>query len=250
MNYPKMIIFDYGHTLLCEPGWDSMRGNEALLGHAIKNKYGVTADELQKGAEMVYGIHVKNIRNIGYDMTAQFANRFLYEYLGLEFDMSLLELETLFWDAVTPGAVMPDADKLLDYLNEKGIHTAVISNIGWSGDALSKRLNRLLPNNQFEFIIASSDYMFRKPNRLLFELALRKAGLDASDVWYCGDNPQADVEGSALVGIFPVWYDNETEKNYKDRSGETAPRCEHLYINEWNKMIEVLEDLYNFQGLK
>ncbi len=23
MKYPKMIIFDYGHTLLYEPGWDS-----------------------------------------------------------------------------------------------------------------------------------------------------------------------------------------------------------------------------------
>ena len=27
MNYPRMIIFDYGHTLLYEPGWDSVRGN-------------------------------------------------------------------------------------------------------------------------------------------------------------------------------------------------------------------------------
>ena len=205
------------------------------------NKYGITASELQKGAETVFGVHVQNIRNIGYDVPAQLPNRFLYEYLGLEFDLSPLEIEILFWKAVSPGAIMPDADKLLDYLNGKRIRTAVISNIGWSGDALTERINRLLPNNRFEFIIASSDYMFRKPNRLLFELALRKSELKADEVWYCGDNPQADVEGSAQIGIFPVWYDSDTERNYRDRSDEAPPQCEHLHIKEWNEMIKILK---------
>jgi len=30
--------------------------------------------------------------------------------------------------------------------------------------------------------------MFRKPNPMLFELALKKAGLNAGDVWFCGNN--------------------------------------------------------------
>jgi len=37
MNKPKMIIFDYGHTLCNEPGFDSLKGNNALLKHATKN---------------------------------------------------------------------------------------------------------------------------------------------------------------------------------------------------------------------
>lgn len=31
MTCPKMIIFDYGHTLCCEPGWDALRGERALF---------------------------------------------------------------------------------------------------------------------------------------------------------------------------------------------------------------------------
>ena len=31
MNKPKMIIFDYGHTLLCEPGFDFLRGEQSLF---------------------------------------------------------------------------------------------------------------------------------------------------------------------------------------------------------------------------
>ncbi|MPM92217.1 hypothetical protein SDC9_139352 [bioreactor metagenome] len=137
---------------------------------------------------------------------------------------------------------MPNANKMLDYISGKGIRSAVISNLLWSGEALTERLNRLLPNNRFEFVITSSDYLFRKPNRLLFELALRKARLDAKDVWYCGDNPQADVEGSAQVGIFPVWYQCASVKDPReDEIPHFCPACEHLHIHEWDEMIDVLE---------
>lgn len=243
MTYPKMIIFDYGHTLLYEPGWDSMRGNAELLKHATVNKNNCTVQELQRGADMVFSEHIERIRELGYDVSALVGDRFLYEYLGLEFSLSPHEIETVFWDACTAGAVMPGADKMLDYINCHNIRSAVISNIGWSGQALTKRINRLLPNNQFEFVIASSDYLFRKPSRYLFELALIKAELSPSEVWYCGDNPQADVEGASQVGIFPIWYDNATEKNHKDRSNKAAPKCKHLHIQEWEEVLELLESL-------
>ena len=54
-------------------------------------------------------------------------------------------METVFWDAASIGAMMPETDKMLEYLRENGIRTAVISNLMWSGEALTKRLNRLLP---------------------------------------------------------------------------------------------------------
>ena len=31
LNKPKMILFDYGHTLLYEPGFDTLRGVEAIF---------------------------------------------------------------------------------------------------------------------------------------------------------------------------------------------------------------------------
>lgn len=37
MNKPKMILFDYGHTLLAEPNYDSLCGTKAVMSHAIKN---------------------------------------------------------------------------------------------------------------------------------------------------------------------------------------------------------------------
>ncbi|MEI6579623.1 MAG: HAD family hydrolase [Eubacteriales bacterium] len=243
MTYPKMIIFDYGHTLLCEPGWDPARGNAALMKYVVKNEKHCTVEDVVKHAEIIFNQHISSLREFGYEISGQVGDKFLYEYLGIEFSLTPLEMETEFWNGASMGAVMPNADKMLDYVNEKGIRSAVISNLLWSGEALAERLNRLLPNNRFEFVITSSDYMFRKPNRLLFELALRKTGLDAADVWYCGDNPQADVEGAAQVGIFPVWYDNALECEYRDKSKEPLPKCEYLLIHEWDEMIEVLDGL-------
>ena len=66
--------------------------------------------------------------------------------------------------------------------------------------------------------MTSSDYLVRKPNPLLFEIALQKAGLCGEEVWYCGDNPKADIEGAAQVGIYPIWYDNDLEKGNRDGS--------------------------------
>jgi len=234
MTYPKMIIFDYGHTLLYEPGCDTLRGEKALFNYVKENKYNITAKQADDFSQDIFE-QIGIARKHGLEIHERQFQRFLFEYLGLELSISLEKAEQVFWDALSLGAVMPNADKMLDYINEKGIRSAVISNIGWSGKALCERLDRLLPQNRFELVIASSDYMFRKPNRLLF----------ANEVWYCGDNPQADVEGSAQVGIYPVWYDNDTEKGIKDRSWQTTPKCEHLYIKEWDEMIEVLEKLKN-----
>ncbi len=243
MTYPKMIIFDYGHTLCYEPGWNSARGNAELMKYITKNPNNYTPEDIKKGAELVFDQHIESIRKNGYDVTGQVGNRVLYEYLGIEFSLSPLDRETVFWDGASAGEIMPDTDKMLDYLYKKDIRTAVISNLLWSSEALKIRLDRLLPNNHFEFIMSSSDYLFRKPHRMMFDISLNKAGLEASDVWYCGDNPQADVEGSSQVGIYPVWYDNIMECDYRDKSKETVPTCEYLHIHEWSEMIEVLEGL-------
>ena len=211
--------------------------------YAVKNPNNCTLDDVIKGAELIFGQNIENVRKIGYDISGQIGNRALYDYLGIEFSLTPLEMETVFWNAASMGAIMPDADKMLDYLNEKGIRTAVISNLLWSSDALTERLNRLLPNNRFEFVMTSSDYFMRKPNRILFDIALQKAGLRADEVWYCGDNPKADVEGASQVGIYPVLYDNNTDKENINSSDNITLQCEHLHIHEWKELIDVLERL-------
>lgn len=241
MRLPEMIFFDYGHTLLYEPGWDSLRGNREVLRLATRNPRGITPEEMNAMAQRVFGENLAKVRAADCEVSGVCGDRFLHEYLGLEFDIPTEEVQKRFWHASSPGAIMPGADKIIDYVNSRGIRTAVISNLLWTGSALRERLDRLLPNNRFEFVISSSDYMFRKPSHWIFELALRKAGVSADSAWHCGDNPHADVEGAAAVGIFPVWYTNPTEFEHSGAASGYVPACEHLHITEWDELIAVLE---------
>lgn len=138
---------------------------------------------------------------------------------------------------------MPYISKLLEFLNQSGIRTGVISNIGWSGNALSRRINRLLPENRFEFILASSEYTVRKPSPLLFRIALNKAGLSPEEVWYCGDNLQADVFGAHGAGIFPVFYQGEFPEEPRKIRSEPVGEVDfpYLYIRDWRELISVLK---------
>lgn len=135
---------------------------------------------------------------------------------------------------------MPGVTEMLKSIKYMDIRTGVISNIGFSGAALKRRIDRLLPDNQFEFIIASSEYMFCKPSHYLFELALVKAGVSARETWFCGDNPRADIEGAAAVGIHPIWYECLTVENPWCEKGAKAPECAHAHIHDWREFIDML----------
>lgn len=244
LTYPKMIIFDYGHTLLYEPGFDTLNGEKALFKFIKDNPNNVTPEQANDFSVKLFA-ELDTARKAGFEIHECQALRYKTEYFGLEYTVSIEEAEIILWNGISEGAVKPGVFDMLSYLDTHGIRSAIISNIGFSGNALTERINRLLPQNNFEFIIASSEYAFRKPNPRIFELALQKAGLSAKDVWYRGDDAQADIEGAASAGIYPVWYDNDTGKPQGYRVVKEIPKCEHLYINDWYEMLSLLDKLYN-----
>ncbi|MCL2774399.1 MAG: HAD family hydrolase [Oscillospiraceae bacterium] len=239
---PKMIIFDYGHTLTYEEKWDGVKGEKALLKYAVSNKNNLMPEQVCEFADDLFLTTNAGRRN-GLEVHEHQFQKFLYEYLQIKVNLPPVKLEEIFWDNASPAHAMPYMIETLDYLRKNKIRTGVISNISFSGKALKNRLNRIFPDNRFEFIIASSEYIFRKPNKMLFELALKKANLAANDVWYCGDSVEFDVSGASSAGIFPVWYESEIESWYIERGKQKIPECEHLHITDWRELIDVLEGL-------
>lgn len=243
MTYPEMILFDYGHTLIYEPALDDERGIEAVLKYATRNKNNLSAKEIAKFLAKLFNKTVNHSRKYDFELHQFALQRLLYEYLEIEIPLPQSELEQIFWFNAAPGTLMPNIDKVIDYLNQNSIRSGVISNICFSGESLEKRINLFLPNNKFEFVIASSDYIIRKPDPMIFELALKKAELTPDKVWYCGDYPEFDAAGANSAGIFPVWYQSELECSYRDKDSENPPKCEHLHITDWAEMIDVLDKL-------
>lgn len=247
MKRPKMIMFDYGHTLMYEPDWNAHRGNCELLKYAIKNPNNCSSADMQREIDCVFCEIAKVRQTLDYDIPCTTGERLAYGRLGLEFSLTPLEQEIVFRTAASPGAFMPNADIMLDYLNSQNIRTAVISNNDWSGQALKHTIDRLLPNNKIEFVVSSCEYMIRKPDKRLFEIALNKAGLDAEQVWYCGDKTEKDVCGAHYAGMFPVLYQYQgvIPGGIPRRSDMDIPTVdfEYLRLNDWCQLIDILENI-------
>ena len=181
MEKPKMVLFDYGQTLVAEQKFDGVKGTEAVLQYATKNKYHLTAEQVQAKADELnreagrFDPEKRHLLQI--EIPNTMFTPYLYESQGIEIALSSAEIDTVFWNAAAPGAPTEGIERFLEYLKDKGIRTGVISNISYDPSVVAERINRLLPENAFEFILTSSHFMFRKPNKRIFDLALEKAGL-------------------------------------------------------------------------
>lgn len=239
MKTPKMILFDYGQTLIAEQKFDGVKGTKAVLQYATKNKYNLSAEQAQAKADEInrelgrfdpkkrhlFQIEIPN---------AMFAP-YLYESLGIEIALTAAQIDTIFWNAAAPGTPTKGVKEFLQYLKSKKIRTGVISNISYDSSVVAERIERLLPENDFEFIVASSNYIFRKPNKRIFDLALEKSGLRPDEVWYIGDQYECDVKGALNAGLFPVWYIGAIDLPYKKDKNV-------LTIESWDELKRKIED--------
>lgn len=241
MNAPKMILFDYGQTIGNEHEFDLAAGFRALLDRAQYVPADLTIERILEedyAFNLAVGRYV--IENPS-DYLLEFRNEqcanSLLEGLGVKLGLPGADIDRIFWNAAAPAVPCEGIAQLLDFLHTRSIRTGVISNISYCGEVLSERINQLVPDNHFEFVMASSDYVFRKPQRRLFDIALKKAGLCADEVWYCGDNAVCDVGGAQSAGIFPVWYRGAVRFL-------TEPKNEpYLAIDSWNELIDHLEKM-------
>lgn len=240
MKRPKMILFDYGQTLIDQARFDGVKGTEAVLKYAVSNKYNKTAEQVQEAANEInrelgrfdpLNRHLFQVEVPNYMFTA-----YLYESQGIQISLTPEEIDRVFWDAAAPGAPTEGIRDFLTFLNQNNIRTGVISNIAFCGSAVEERINSLLPDNHFEFILATSEYLFRKPNRRIFELALEKAELTPEDVWYVGDQYECDVKGAAGAGLFPVWYIGAIDLPYEEHK-------EILTVQNWKELENILRKI-------
>lgn len=210
INKPKMILFDYGQTLVEEEKFNGIKGTEAILKYATQNKYGLGAEQVRQEAERInkelgrFG--TKGQHTLQVEIPNSMFTTYLYESLGITIALSPEQIDQIFWDAASFGKPTNNIEAFLDFLYDSGIRTGVISNISYASKVVEDRICRLIPKNHFEFIIATSSYMYRKPNKRIFDLALEKASLRPEEVWYIGDQYECDIVGAKNAGIFPIWY--------------------------------------------
>lgn len=233
MKKPKMILFDAGKTLIDYAPMDTLRGVKAYMPYLTANPEQLTAEEIDAKVNAVFETF-EDCRARHFEVHEQTILRLAFDLLKLRFSVPIDEIERILWEADAVVVPVKGAVNLLDYLNRNSIRTAVISNLDFSGKLLENTLRQVFPQNQFEFVIASSDYGIRKPERYLFEVGIRKSGLKPEEIWYIGDKVQTDACGSRDSGLIPILYKAE-ENRYDEIPVDIT------VIKDYDRLIELIE---------
>lgn len=240
LKKPEAVFFDFGGTLSASTRFDVEKAGLALYGCADEPR----ACSPEKAVEVwkrVFRDAVERPCAPGVPMEIPQMGtmiRCVMDICGLHTSRTKLELETAVQWQGEPWPMMPDADRLLDRLWELGIPTAVISNFSISSETLKTRIDGMLPNNRFEFVITSSDYGYCKPSPMFFRAALGRSGRSPENCWYLGDSMSADVAGAFAAGLFPVNISTNAPEDIRFIEDE---RGTFLRVNSWARLIDLMK---------
>ena len=87
--------------------------------------------------------------------------------------------------------------------------------------------------------MTSSECIFRKPDEHIFDMAIRKSGLDKADIWYCGN----DIDEVNLVGAqgaegYPVFYDDRSvPSKIHEKNDNATTDFPFLRIGCWEEFV-------------
>jgi len=101
-------------------------------------------------------------------------------------------------------SIPEEARTVLPELKRAGYILGVVSN---RDDRFDKQIQEMGFGDIFNFTLAGGEIRAFKPDRAIFEEALRRAGTSARETMYVGDNYFADIVGARRAGLHPVLYD-------------------------------------------
>ncbi|MCM1518855.1 MAG: YjjG family noncanonical pyrimidine nucleotidase [Pseudoflavonifractor sp.] len=125
-------------------------------------------------------------------------------------------LDTMYLDFLSQGRNMvPGAMALLDKLQRRGVRMGILSN-GFK-EVQHRKIATAGIGRYFDLVVLSDDIGIQKPDRQLFDHAMRLAGHDnPSSMLMIGDNPVADIDGATGAGWQAVYF---------NRDGQGQPRA-------------------------
>lgn len=233
MRRPRAICFDMGYTLLqhAPTGADLYRRVLGAAGHEF------LPERLAAAFGPARDFYIRSIRQgRQFESSMELAMEFWGEYNSMILDQLGLPPQShaelgrrIYTEAWSPGAWMPFPEVLatLAALQREGYRMAIISNFV---DTLGSVCDLHQLTDYFDDIISSVAAGAMKPDPRIFQLALRRLEVDASETWHVGDNYWADVMGARAAGLTPVLL---------DRAGE-VPRPDCPSISSLDQLLGLL----------
>ena len=215
----KAVFFDVGGTLIRV--YPSV--GDVYARHARPFGYSGSVEVLNKGfgAQWKKMGGIESLRNqSGAEAERKFWSELVYEVFkplgGLNRFEEYFDLIFEEFRDKSNWRVYEDVieSEILEKLKKRGVVLGVISN--WDSRLISTLENIGLAR-YFDFILPSAVVGSAKPDKKIFEEALRRSGVAPHEACHIGDEMRTDVAGAEGVGIHPILLDRDNRFDKADK---------------------------------
>jgi len=130
-----------------------------------------------------------------------------------------------------------DTISTLEQLKSLGIPVYLLSNSIFKKNVMKRFINQYDLEKYFVNIHFSADYKIRKPHKNLFEIVFNDikkydTSIEIGQVFFIGDNFEADVLGAENFGFTPVFINRKHDTNINNKN--------FIEIKSLNELLEVI----------
>lgn len=211
-----ILIFDYFETIIHNKSMDFNRGLKAMWEKYYKDK--CSFEEISGYGDELF-LHMQNMHMQGleYAFVKDELPKYAEKYGGDTIKMSVEE-EADFLMRCNEMENMPDIPETLAEFDKMGLQMYVLSNSGFTADALSIVLEKMGIQKYFNKIWSSADFGKIKPNREFFDMAIdyvlaENPAEKRENIVFIGDTYNSDVKGANNAGINVIWINYKGERN-------------------------------------
>ena len=203
----KAVIFDYIGTLVNCRNYSMDASKLNLYNALVAEGFDITENKFMAA----YGLAHEKHHKVRYEQLKEVTNSiWVAETLcNLRFEVTADDsrikaaLNVFFQDFIDTLELREGAKKLIKQAQQRG-KVALISNFTYA-PVIYKSLRALGISEFFSLVVVSDDVGWRKPSSHIFQTALNKLQIRASEAIYIGDSPNEDIKGAKAAGLKTVF---------------------------------------------
>ena len=233
----KTVIFDIDDTLY-EFGPAEQTGRKAIRDYA-ERVIGVDGDAFMACFVEMLRLQIRLHSDAAGSHSRAIRSQLVCEKMGIPLRHAPI-LNEVFWNSyIASSHPFPGIPELFAKIRESGRKIGICTNM--TADWQMKKLVQLGLIDQCDFLVSSEEANAEKPARAIFDLCLEKAGCQASECLFIGDNPVCDIQGALDAGMNALWLAQNPDKRAKhpdlpfvESVAELTTRLQPFFIDRDN----------------
>jgi putative hydrolase of the HAD superfamily len=200
----QAILFDRGNTLAQFGETDYDAGQKLILA-SMQPPNAVDAASLDRFEDEFFERLDFYREHANLECNLLHYYELMARYFGIQFDKSYEELCRRYHFVAERISIMPGAQHVLAELQHAGFRLGLVTNTSLPHAIIVEEFQRLSLYDYFDTVVCSSEIVFRKPDRAMFDVALRTLNVAPGEAMFVGDDYHADIIGAHKVGMKTVW---------------------------------------------